>query len=117
MFTKADAAEMKAEMKTDAAALRAEMKADAAEMRAGMKTDAAALRVEMKADAAEMRAEMRVSQIISVSISCSALLVPLLSYLCLVEIDRKEAERAKENNLAGFFKKSILFIFGPTAAE
>ncbi len=52
--TKADIAELKAELKADIAELKAELKADIAEVKADM----AELKAELKADIAEVKADM-----------------------------------------------------------
>ena len=65
LATKANIADLRAEMKADfgrlesqTADLRAEMKADSGNLRAEMKADSGNLRAEMKADNGNLRAEM-----------------------------------------------------------
>ena len=52
-------AEVKAELKADIAAVQTELKADINELRAELKADANELRAELKADANELRAELK----------------------------------------------------------
>jgi ribosomal protein L29 len=59
LATKADLADLRAEMKADHAGLREETKADYAELRTEMKADYAELRTETKADYAELKAELK----------------------------------------------------------
>lgn len=55
---KADIGELRAEVKADIAELRAETKADIAELRAETKADIAELRAETKADIGEVKADI-----------------------------------------------------------
>ena len=98
MFTKDDAAAMRAEMKADAIRLElkadaniAEMKADMKAMRAEMKADS--IRAELKADAnkAEMKAEMRFNLILSLVVS----LVPTLRLWYMDDRAYKELQDKK----------------------
>lgn len=54
-----DVAELKAELKGDIASVRSELKGDISELRAELKGDMAGLRSELKSDMAELRAELK----------------------------------------------------------